>query len=308
MCVWRGWGGGGGLGFPTHQPRVMVGQSWRGSMEEPVLWKCGLQFKKDLSSKNREERKGGWTVETNLHSPNRTCIAWLLSGHWRATLARFVQLPVSICQSIFGSLHSRGTGSPRLCARLLIEHGGWTFAACTHVRGEYFWYFMACVDMSAFSSNGMAMHIYLLLQDSGDAKASAHQCWFTVCMHVICIIHHHAEAISANLKTHFWQSNATIKLVNRLRWTDAFPLNGCFVTLDGKMRMRDAVFPQNNWVITGKAELGWRWPSKHRQSPRAKRKKTKTENTKYSWRTFYHLYHKLNFPFIHSSDYNNIWS
>lgn len=27
----------------------------------------------------------------------------------------------------------------------------------------------------------------------------------------------YAEAISAHLKTHFWQSNATIKLVNRLR-------------------------------------------------------------------------------------------
>lgn len=27
------------------------------------------------------------------------------------------------------------------------EHRGWTFAACTHVRGEYFWYFMVCVDV-----------------------------------------------------------------------------------------------------------------------------------------------------------------
>lgn len=52
----------------------------------------------------------------------------------------------------------------------------------------------------------------------------------------------YAEAISAHLKTHLWQSNATIKSVNSVRWTDMFVLNSCFVTLDGKMRMRESSY------------------------------------------------------------------
>lgn len=48
-----------------------------------------------------------------------------------------------------------------------------------------------------------------------------------------------AEAISAHLKTHFGQSNATIKLTETNRYG---LLNRRFVTLDGKTRMRESSF------------------------------------------------------------------
>lgn len=158
-----------GVSFQSHQPRLMAGRSWRGSLAEPDLCKCGLQ--KDFNSNNRGKEK--WVGRLRQLCTNKPgCksnprITWLLWGHWRAILARFVQLPVSICQSVVGSLHSRGTGSPHFWVLIWENMEGGLLQPCQR------WVFLVCVGLctNVFtlslcqSVNGMAACIYLLVTE-----------------------------------------------------------------------------------------------------------------------------------------------
>lgn len=68
--------------------------------------------------------------------------------------------------------------------------------------------------------------------------------------------------------------------------------------------------PQKELVITGTAELGWRWPSEHWQSPQAKKKKkiiNEKQNTDANGKPST-LNHNLNYPFKHPSDFHSMYS
>lgn len=117
-------------GSQSHQPRPMVGHSWRGSLAEPDLWMRAL------------ESKVSWIVGKNLSSPNKTlcrgktCTFGPLKGHL-SQVCSAACLHLSAC--LWVTSLKRYWFNPFLCQSSdLREHGGQTSAACTLIRGEYF--------------------------------------------------------------------------------------------------------------------------------------------------------------------------
>lgn len=221
-----------GVSFQSHQPRLMAGRSWRGSLAEPDLCKCGLQ--KDFNSNNRGKEK--W-VETTLHKQTRLQIkpsyhlaaVRPLKGHLsQVCSAACLHLPV--CRWVTSL--KRYWFTPFLSSDLR-EHGGWTIAALSEVSiSGVCWSLYKCLHSVALPVSQWDGCLHLPAGNRVDVLRPLPSSAGLL----------YAEAISAHLKTHFWQSNATIKLVNRLRWTDTVSLNSCFVTLDGKTRMRESSY------------------------------------------------------------------
>lgn len=253
-----------GGGSRSHQPRLMAGHSWRGSLAGSDLWiwvfhrvksQLDWQKKKIFTAQTEQAAKQkGWLFWTN----------WLQSGHWRAILARFAQLHVSICQSVFGITSLKGHWfNPFLCKSSDLR--AWRVDLCSlHTRQR--WITQTCVlvqeQMSAFTTP------LFYTQSLGRLQT------FT------CHGNTHREVLKPLL--------TSPGLVYVFKWL--------FCYLRWKKRMRESGWtcslPQEQLVITGTAELGWRWPSEHWQSPQAKnkqKKKNRHKNTEYRcyWKTFY---------------------
>lgn len=236
------------------------------SIESKVSW---IDKKKIFTTQTEQAAKQkGWLFWTN----------WLQSGHWRAILARFAQLHVSICQSVFGITSLKGHWfNPFLCKSSDLR--AWRVDLCSlHTRQR--WITQTCVlvqeQISAFTTP------LSYTQSLGQLQT------FT------CRGNLHREVLKPLL--------TSPGLVYVFKWL--------FSTLGGKREWEKAAehaaFPKKNWWLLGQLSWAGGDPPSTGSHPRQKKNKKiniKTQNTDATGKLST-LNHNLNYPFKHSDFYS----